>query len=178
MLWAIVAIASPASAVVIKPVSSVLPGITVTPGFTGSVWVPLLGGRNPDSPTGNSAAALEAFVERPNIYGGNVALAGSGSFPRRGGSTNIPGQIFLMRLNGGGHLLYMYAGLLNNFRFSLPAYIFNNAPIQYTVYTVITPPPPPVPVPPAILLLLTGVCGIAALSRKRRAAMAVVKKMV
>jgi hypothetical protein len=154
-----------ANAVIYSPASSGITGVTVTPGFTQSWFIPSLGGTNPDLPSGNSNLALEQFIERPTIYGGDVGRVGGARLGSRGGTSLISAQIYLLRVNNIGFLMYMYAAQPAAFTFALAPSIVNNAPITLDAFKVISPPTT-VPIPAPFWMLGTALLGMTTLRRR------------
>jgi hypothetical protein len=168
---AMVFAAGHAEALVVRPAIAGIPGLTVTPGFSMSFYVPktVAGLPNPDSPTNASnTVAIEQFLERPAIIGRDVIYQGKGLTNRK---VNPAGQIFFVDLKSMGVLTFFYPTITAKFTITIPRWALpnNSTNIAYEIYTLapVTQPPDAVPVPPAGLLLFTGLVGIAALGRKR-----------
>lgn len=174
LVWASAFTATTASAVIIRPAVSGLPGVTVTPGFSMSFYVPrtvFFFLPNPDYPTNpNNVGQVERFLEQSTIIGRDVQHVGGGSSNRR---NNPAGQIYVIDVKNFGILTFFYPTVINNFVVSLPAYVGRINNIQWDVFELVQiepPAPPAVPVPPAVFLLGSGIAALATLSRKRKRA--------
>jgi hypothetical protein len=141
----------------------------VTPGYIKSWWVE--DGTTGVSPsTGESPAKIRAFVEQPSIL--NTPVTDSGCREGLGGLTGTnkkcSGNVFAVKVNDLGYLVFLYATGLDlkafNIQMNLPR---TN---QLSRLDVFTTAPSPVPVPAALPLLATGIAGMATLVRRRKKA--------
>ncbi len=173
LVWAALASINTASAVIIRPAVSGLPGVSVTPGFSMSFYVPqrvffgLL--PNPDYPTNpNDVGIVEQFLEQPAIIGRDVVHVGKGQANKK---KNPVGRIFFVEVKNWGILTFFYPTVINNFVVSLPSYVTRVNNLQWEVFDladVLPPPPPAVPVPAPVFLLMSGLGGLAALKRRQK----------
>jgi hypothetical protein len=170
MLASVAMFAPQASAVVFNPfdaAGSTADVSSVTPGYINSWWVE--DGTTDVSPTGGeSPANIREFVEQSEIL--NTTVTDDGCREGLGGldgtNSKCSGNVFAVKVNDLGYLVFLYASAIGIDDFS----IVMNPPNSNFLsrMDVFTTTPSPVPVPGAFLLMLSGLAGFGALSRKKK----------
>ncbi len=142
----------------------------VTPGYIGSWWIE--DGTAGVSPTGQSPADIRAMVELPAVTGLTVTDNGcreglGGTGQNNGTNSKCTGNLFAIKTNDDGYLVFLYASALAIDDFSITLLstaglsrmdVFNTTQVSA------------VPVPGALVLLASGLAGLGALGRKKRKA--------
>ncbi len=166
---ATVSFASGAQAAVYSPFDA--PGSTeqvlsVTPGYIASWWV--TDGTAGVSPTGQSPADIRDFVENAAVTG--LDMTDNGCREGDGGvslnNSKCAGNIFAIKVNDLGYLVFQYAAALSLGQFTIS--MVDASANNLSRMDVFNSENSAVPVPGALLLLGSGLAGIGAASRRKR----------
>jgi PEP-CTERM motif len=170
MLLASVSFASSAQAAVFSPfdaVGSTEQVLSVTPGYIASWWVE--DGTAGVSPSGGeNPANIRAFVEQTAITGLDMTDDGcrEGLGGVSGNNSKCDGNIFAVKVNDVGYLVFQYAAALSLGQFTIT--MVDASANNLSRMDVFNSENSDVPVPGALLLLGSGLAGFGAMSRRKR----------
>lgn len=147
--------------------------LSVTPGYTASWWVE--DGTAGTSPANDSPATIESFTE--SLVGSNITGANNTGCPGSsreglgsltGTNDKCIGNIFTIKVNDLGYLVFVYASALGLGDFDIAM----NEPRSNLLsnMNIYNSSPSEVPVPGAIIFMLSGFAGLGALARKKQKA--------